>query len=743
VQDGLFTFEWVLSFAYADTEQLRPGREPPSVMLRVVDLAFSPAIAPEKMQEVEKALGQYYSEELTGQKGKSSRLLESDDARAISREILSGEHILLKDRTAQHLHALGQSAGLLFLTNYRLLFEPETRRTAAADGLARHRAHLLALCAQAEVPLASVLLLKRKGQQIHVWCKDLRMLRFQFPRAATSRDQVYEALQRALPSHPSQLFAFHHVPPHRLAQAAASWAALPDAAAELRRMRVPLVPSQWRVSAANADYVLSSALPRTLVVPALASDEDLRRSAEHRARGRVPCLAWRAPSGQVLLRAGSPLSSQRCLADERLLLEVARLNPNREPLQVLEVSSRTRAASAIEACRELRLECLDLPPVSALRDSFARLARLLRESPASGCAAADEDSDWLPSLAGTRWLSHLQGLLAAASRVADHLERGRSVLLQEPDAPDRVPQLASLAQLLLDPACRSLAGFEALVEREWVQGGHRFADRCGHLHGTSAGSSSDQQAPVFLQFVEALRVLMLQFPDAFEFTPAYLVELMQQVYACLHGNFLANSEQEREQLQVSRRTASLWADLRQRADLRNPRYHPPGPRVLVPSISARRLTFWHEYYLRHEPDLQPVSAQDPAAARNASGSPPDLAQPAAQQLVQALDDKAEDLHQLLQDNRRLLKELEIAQFELQQLRAERERERSSNTSAGDTPSKKGLFAALGAGFGSIGKRSAKDRSPPSLPLYQIDSRLPTVTFTPSSSRDSPDSSASF
>lgn len=41
--------------------------------------------------------------------------------------------------------------------------------------------------------------------------------------------------------------------------------------------------------------------------------------------------------------------------------------------------------------------------------------------------------------------------------------------------------VSSLVQLMLDPHYRSLAGFQSLVQKEWVMAGHRFLDRCNHL----------------------------------------------------------------------------------------------------------------------------------------------------------------------------------------------------------------------------------------------------------------------
>lgn len=156
---------------------------------------------------------------------------------------------------------------------------------------------------------------------------------------------------------------------------------------------------------------------------------------------------------------------------------------------------------------------------------------------------------WLSLLEGTRWLQHMSGLLRAAVTVASAIERdGRPVLVHCSDGWDRTPQIVALAQILLDPYYRTmevcaflckvskvkqsillfisfhsaLQGFQVLVEREWLDFGHKFADRCGQTIGCD---DPNERCPVFLQWLDCVHQLILQFRCSFQMSSAYLVNI--------------------------------------------------------------------------------------------------------------------------------------------------------------------------------------------------------------------------
>ncbi|VDI68180.1 myotubularin-related protein 9 [Mytilus galloprovincialis] len=175
---------------------------------------------------------------------------------------------------------------------------------------------------------------------------------------------------------------------------------------------------------------------------------------------------------------------------------------------------------------------------------------------------------------------------------------GASVLVHGSEGFDTTLQVTSLVQLILDHDCRTINGFEALVEREWLQGGHPFADRCSK--SAFAITKQRSESPIFLLFLDCVWQIWQQFPCSFEFNEEFLVLLFEHTYSSQFGTFLCNNEKERKECKLSSRTVSLWTYLARPEVLQkylNPMYD-PNPRVIWPSVAPQSLVLWSGLYQR-------------------------------------------------------------------------------------------------------------------------------------------------
>ena len=88
--------------------------------------------------------------------------------------------------------------------------------------------------------------------------------------------------------------------------------------------------------------------------------------------------------------------------------------------------------------------------IHVMRESYGALRQI--------CCELTRNTNWLQMLHETKWLLHLSTLIRGSLVVALHLERGDPVLVHCSDGWDRTSQMVALAQLLLDPFYRTIAG---------------------------------------------------------------------------------------------------------------------------------------------------------------------------------------------------------------------------------------------------------------------------------------------
>jgi len=168
------------------------------------------------------------------------------------------------------------------------------------------------------------------------------------------------------------------------------------------------------------------------------------------------------------------------------------------------------------------------------------------------------------------------------------------------DGWDRTSLIVSLTELLLDPYYRTLHGFGILIQKEWLQFGHKFADRIGHGEPED-NTYLSEQSPIFFQFIDCVYQLLSQYPNWFEFNEHYLITILDELYSGRFGTFLMNSEFER--VNISSQTLSLWPWILDNvAIFKNKEYcHYDQP--ILPTCSTSGLNVWLGYFERFKSSM--------------------------------------------------------------------------------------------------------------------------------------------
>lgn len=544
--------------------------------------------------------------------------LQADDAALdVPFAPICGEFVQYLGRTAD--------GGVLAMSNYRL-HHKEKRNSEKGGGVS--------------IPLRLIDCTEvRDIIYLHIMCKDGKTLRCTF----TTGEQCTEWARRIgaetqSPTSVDALFAAAYaawareLPPAttpRLLLSSAHGAVPHDYfKKEVDRLEFT-ARGAWRVTAANSEYKLCPSYPPLLIVPASIGDEDLDSVARFRAARRLPAVVWRhRGNGAVIARSSQPevgWLGWRSSEDERLLAAFVSASAAGRSVQggsskskLLIVDARSYTSAVTNRARGGGCECpqyypqadiqfMCLPNIHHVRRSFHQLRQLAAEP--------QDQPNWHSMLERSLWLQYVGGVLRAGVLVARAVQRAaRPVLVHCSDGWDRTPQIVATAQLLLDPYYRTVEGFRVLVEREWLDFGHKFADRCGHTLGSE---ESNERSPIFLQWLDLVHQIMVQYPCSFEFSQSYLMRLATHAHSCMFGTFLFNSAQERCEARVLDNTASVWR-LLDAPTYRNHLYvAPQGEQVLWPDHNVRSLVFWSALYVGNR---STVECSDDGSTTTAGGA---------------------------------------------------------------------------------------------------------------------------
>lgn len=359
----------------------------------------------------------------------------------------------------------------------------------------------------------------------------------------------------------------------------------------------------WRISYVNNDFSICASYPKAVIVPKSVTNETLKSIASFRSLGRFPVLAYLHKSTKaVLLRAGQPLvgnGNKRCKDDEKMINAI--LGPGKRgyiidtrSANLAQVAKTKGGGFEPEAHYPLwRRIHRQICRHSMLLDSLQKLVEACNETQ---CTM----ERWMKQVESSGWLNQVKEVLTTACLVAQCMnEEAASVLVHGADGVDSTLQVSSIAQVILDPDTRTIHGFEALVEREWLQAGHPFSLRCRNS-AYSAGSKTKDQSPTFLLFLDCVFQIHNQYPCSFEFSEDFLVLLFRHAYASQFGTFLGNNVCHRTSLNLDKKTISLWSYVNRPAiitEYLNSTYE-PNAGVIWPSVAPQSIILWESLFLR-------------------------------------------------------------------------------------------------------------------------------------------------
>ncbi|KAG5271680.1 hypothetical protein AALO_G00182790 [Alosa alosa] len=392
----------------------------------------------------------------------------------------------------------GWLSGTLFCTHFRVAFVPQDspKPDDNADPvlLGDHDVALASIEKVVAVgPSRTKLVtpnssLKFTPEELVLYCRDLRVICFLFDRLTPDTQAVeitYTIAKTYQPLRAGTILSFQNAAlgsiemkqflSNRRRDPNMNWfESSIDWEQELERAGA----TGWRVTSVNDRFEMSTSLSRFNVVPQKVLDTELKKTFAHFNEGRIPRWCWRHPRGSDLLRMASFQNNIYHEKDDIRNLELV-LFGVQQVCVVVDLGEEMPSTADIQLAHT-RLRALCLGDISA--------------------SVSVPDDKWLSTLEGTHWQDYIRCCLRKAAEVACLLRGGHlTVVLQEPEDRDMNCVVSSLVQVMCDPHCRTVPGFQALVQKEWIMAGHRFLSRINYHRDSDKEEHVDGMAgSVFL-----------------------------------------------------------------------------------------------------------------------------------------------------------------------------------------------------------------------------------------------------
>ena len=359
----------------------------------------------------------------------------------------------------------------------------------------------------------------------------------------------------------------------------------------------------------NKDFKLCETYPEFLIEPKNMSDEELKAASQYRTKNRLPIMAyyyynnnsendnmvptiWRSAQNK-----GGLMGSKKNESDMNLISFIKEKSKN---LYIYDCRPKLNAmVNRLNGGGYENMEHYDSVDLTFCEIDNIHKARSAKNSLYSLCLSEkiNDNFKFWTSLDNTGWFTFVYLLLKNADEISKKLQDDNSVLIHCSDGWDRTSQLSSLSQILLDPFFRTINGFAVLIEKDWLSFGHQFALRNGI---STKQSSEDQSSPIFLQFLDAVHQLLLQYPNSFEFNEKFLLFLAKVHNLNLYGTFMFNNDKHRAMYNAKEKTISVWTEIYRNVDpYLNIYYDPNSVKILEPNFAYYNIKLWTSFFMEN------------------------------------------------------------------------------------------------------------------------------------------------
>uniref|UniRef100_A0A2K5DLS5 Myotubularin-related protein 12 n=1 Tax=Aotus nancymaae TaxID=37293 RepID=A0A2K5DLS5_AOTNA len=370
--------------------------------------------------------------------------------------------------------------------------------------------------------------LKKYPEKLIIHCKDLRV--FQFCLRYTKEEEVKRIVSGIIhhtqaPKLLKRLFLFSYAtaaqnnivtdPKNHTVM----FDTLKDWCWELERTKGNM---KYKAVSVNEGYEVCERLPAYFVIPTPLPEENVQHFQGH----GIPIWCWSCHNGSALLKMSALPKEQDdgILQIQKSFLDRIYKTIHRPPYEIVKTE-------------DLSSNFLSLQEIQTAYAKFKQLFLIDNST-----EFWDTDIKWFSLLESSSWLDIIRRCLKKAIEITECMEaQNMNVLLLEENASDLCCLISSLVQLMMDPHCRTRIGFQSLIQKEWVMGGHCFLDRCNHLR-----QNDKEEVPVFLLFLDCVWQLVHQHPPAFEFTETYLTVLSDSLYIPIFSTFFFNSPHQKD-----------------------------------------------------------------------------------------------------------------------------------------------------------------------------------------------------